>query len=153
MSSEGRWSRSSNAEGSWQGEPACWNSDGSPWFAVGLREGVAVGHQIEYEDGAVVYTEPFVKGVLHGLAKRFDVNGRLLLVSPFKRGTGIDFWCDERGRLAEMRPLAGGKPSGTERWWWTASGTGPGGSGATGGSTVGSRGSTSEASVQRSAPT
>lgn len=98
---------------------ACWNPDGSPWFAVGLRGGVAVGHQVEYEDGAVVFTEPFVKGVLHGLAKQFDVNGRLLLVSPFAHGTGIDFWCDERGRLAEEHPLVRGKPSGTERWWNT----------------------------------
>jgi hypothetical protein len=78
---------------------------------------VVVGHQLEYESGAIVYAEPFVDGALHGVAKQFSPHGRLLLVSPFKRGTGIDFWCDERGRLAEEHPLVEGKPSGTERWW------------------------------------
>lgn len=96
---------------------ACWNPDGSPCLAVGLRDGVPVGHQLEYEDGAIVYAEPFVNGVLHGSAKQFGPHGRLLLVSPFKHGTGTDFWCDERGRLAEEHPLVEGRPSGTERWW------------------------------------
>ncbi len=96
---------------------AHWNPDGSPCLAYGLQDGVVVGHQLEYEDGAVVYVEPFVDGVLHGLAKQYRPHGRLLLVSPFKRGTGTDFWCDERGRLAEEHPLVRGRPSGTERWW------------------------------------
>ena len=65
----------------------------------------------------IVYAEPFVKGVLHGVAKQFGANGHLVLVSPFRQGTGTDFWCDERGRLAEEHPLVEGKPSGTERWW------------------------------------
>jgi antitoxin component YwqK of YwqJK toxin-antitoxin module len=96
---------------------AFWDSDGSLCMAVGLRDGVAVGLQIEYRDGAVVYAEPFAKGVIHGLAKQYRRDGRLLLVSPFTQGTGTDFWCDERGRLAEEHPLVQGKPSGTERWW------------------------------------
>jgi hypothetical protein len=96
---------------------ALWNSDGDPCLAYGLRDGVVVGHQLEYESGAIIYAEPFVDGVNHGLAKQFRPDGRLLLVSPFKSGTGIDFWCDERGRLAEEHPLVRGQPSGTERWW------------------------------------
>jgi antitoxin component YwqK of YwqJK toxin-antitoxin module len=93
-------------------------------LAVGLKNGVPVGHQLEYQDGGIVYAEPFVNGALHGLAKQFGRGGRLLLVSPFKRGTGTDFWCDERGRLAEEHPLVKGKPSGTERWWNPDSGDG-----------------------------
>lgn len=99
---------------------AFWNSDGTPCLAYGLRDGVVVGHQLEYEDGAIIYVEPFVDGVHHGRAKQFRSDGRLLLVSPFspfKRGTGTDFWCDKRGRLAEEHPLVRGRPSGTERWW------------------------------------
>jgi antitoxin component YwqK of YwqJK toxin-antitoxin module len=76
-----------------------------------------VGHQLEFDERGVVYAEPFVDGQLHGLAKQFSSDGHLLLVSPFKHGTGTDFWCDERGRLAEEHPLVGGRPSGTERWW------------------------------------
>jgi antitoxin component YwqK of YwqJK toxin-antitoxin module len=82
-----------------------------------MRDGAVVGYQLEYHEGGIVYAEPFVNGLLHGLAKQFDSHGRLLLVSPFKQGTGTDFWCDERGRLSEEHPLEAGKLSGTERWW------------------------------------
>lgn len=96
---------------------AFWNADGTPCLAYGLRDGVVVGHQLEYEDGAIVYVEPFVEGVIHGLAKQFRPDGELLLVSRFRRGTGTDFWCDAQGCLAEEHPLVRGRPSGTERWW------------------------------------
>jgi hypothetical protein len=55
---------------------ACRNQDGTLCLAVGLRNRVVVGHQLEYRDGAVVYAEPFVNGVLHGLAKQFSLHGR-----------------------------------------------------------------------------
>lgn len=96
---------------------AFWDSGGSLCMAVGLRDGVPVGYQLEYCDGALMYAEPFMRGVVHGLAKQFDTQGRLLLVSPFKKGTGTDFWCDEHGCLSEEHSLVEGKPSGTERWW------------------------------------
>jgi hypothetical protein len=60
-----------------------------------------------------------VDGLQHGWAKQYDSSGRLLLVSPFKRGTGTDYWCDDQGRLAEEHPLVGGRISGCERWWAT----------------------------------
>lgn len=63
------------------------------------------------------YAEPFVAGKVHGLAKQFDVHGHLMMVSPFVRGSGVDFWCDEEGRLAEEHPLVDGTPSGCHRWW------------------------------------
>lgn len=120
MSSGGRPARSSGFEA--RSPPqlagrAFWNPDGTPCLAVGLRNGVPVGHQLEFHERGVVYAEPFVDGRLHGLAKQFGTDGRLLLVSPFEHGTGTDFWCGERRRLAEEHPLVDGKPSGTERWW------------------------------------
>ncbi|WP_163998410.1 toxin-antitoxin system YwqK family antitoxin [Pyxidicoccus caerfyrddinensis] len=96
---------------------AYWNPDGTPCLAVGLRDGVPAGFQVEYHDNGTVYAEPFVKGLLHGQAKQFSPQGRLLLMSPFKRGTGIDYWCDDRGKLREEHPLLAGSPSGWERWW------------------------------------
>jgi antitoxin component YwqK of YwqJK toxin-antitoxin module len=71
---------------------ACWNPDGTPCLAVGVRDGVPVGHQLEFHERGVVYAEPFVDGKLHGLAKQFGIDGRLVLVSPFEHGTGTDFW-------------------------------------------------------------
>lgn len=96
---------------------AYWNPDGTPCLAVGLRNGVPVGHQVEFHEFGGVYAEPFVEGRLHGLARQFAPDGRLLMVSPFEHGTGTDFWCDHQGRLAEEHPVVDGKPSGTERWW------------------------------------
>jgi hypothetical protein len=94
-----------------------WSPDGNDFIAVGLRNGVRVGYQLSYHDYGAIYAEPFVRGVLHGLAMQFSSRGKLLLGSPFKRGTGTDYWCDDDGRLAEEHPLVAGRPSGTERWW------------------------------------
>jgi len=86
-------------------------------MAVGVRQGVEVGHRLEYHEDGTIYAEPFVEGVLHGLAKQYHPDGTLLIVSPFRNGTGTDCWCDLNGTLAEERPMKAGKPSGIERWW------------------------------------
>ena len=99
---------------------ASWYPNGGPCLAVGLRRNVAHGYQIEYHEGTpsgVSYAEPFVGGRVHGLAKQFDVDGHLVLASPFVHGTGIDYWCDQNGRLAEEHPVIDGRISGCERWW------------------------------------
>src|SRR5690606_32236977 len=80
---------------------ASWNPDGSPHMAVGVRQGVEVGHRLEYHEDGTIYAEPFVEGVLHGLAKQYHPDGTLLIVSPFRNGTGTDCWCDLNGTLAE----------------------------------------------------
>lgn len=80
-----------------------------------------MGYLVEYHDirigRCVSYAEPLVGGKVHGLAKQFDSAGRLVMVSPFVRGTGTDFWCDDEGQLAEEHPIVRGRPSGCERWW------------------------------------
>lgn len=96
---------------------ASWNPDGTPYVAVGLRQSVPVGHRMDYHDDRTIYAEPHVDGVVHGLAKQYHPDGRLLIVSPFRNGTGIDYWCDLNGLLAEERPIHAGRPSGVERWW------------------------------------
>jgi hypothetical protein len=94
-----------------------WEPSGTPGIAGGYRNGVRVGYQISYDRGAVSYAEPFKEGLVHGWAKQFDSRGRLIFESPFKNGTGTDYWCNEKGSLAEEHPLVEGKPSGWERWW------------------------------------
>lgn len=90
---------------------------GTPGIAGCYRNGVRVGYHISYYQGAVSYAEPFRNGLVHGSAKQFDARGRLIFESPFKHGTGTDYWCYDDGRLAEEHPLIEGKPSGCERWW------------------------------------
>jgi hypothetical protein len=99
---------------------ATWYPNGGPCLAVGLRGNAVHGYQVEYHHGdvsGVSYAEPFVGGRVHGLAKQFDVDGHLVLASPFVHGTGVDYWCDENGRLAEEHPIVDGRISGCERWW------------------------------------
>ncbi len=95
-----------------------WDKDGSASIVVGLRNGVRVGYQIDYRYGVMVYAEPFKDGLVHGRAKQFESRGRLVFESPFKHGTGTDYWCDDRGGLSEEHPMVAGKPSGRERWWY-----------------------------------
>lgn len=95
---------------------AYWNPDATPAMAVGIRQGVEFGHRLEFHEDGTLYAEPFVRGQLHGWAKQWTGRGQLLLASPFRRGTGTDYWCDSRGRLHEEHPLVAGKPSGCERW-------------------------------------
>jgi antitoxin component YwqK of YwqJK toxin-antitoxin module len=94
-----------------------WEPSGTPGIAGGYRNGVRVGYHIVYDRGTVSYAEPFKNGLVHGWAKQFNARGRLIFEGPFKNGTGTDYWCDEKGRLAEEHPLVEGKPSGWERWW------------------------------------
>jgi hypothetical protein len=94
-----------------------WDEEGTASIAQGIRDGVRVGYQIDYRYGVLTYAEPFKNGFVHGWAKQFDSRGRLIFESPFRYGTGIDYWCDDRGRLCEERPMVAGKPSGWERWW------------------------------------
>jgi hypothetical protein len=96
---------------------AWWDEHGRPGIVSGLRNGVRVGYRVDYRDGTLVYAEPFKDGLVHGWAKQFDSRGRLVFKSPFKNGTGTDYWCDDRGLLCEERPLVAGKRSGCERWW------------------------------------
>ena len=60
-----------------------WESNGTPGIAGGYRNGVRIGYQISYEQGAVSCAEPFKDGLVHGWAKQFDVGGRLIFESPF----------------------------------------------------------------------
>ena len=91
---------------------------GTPGIAGGYRNGVRVGYQVSYDRGAVTYAEPFKNGLVHGWAKQFDLRGRrLIFESPFRNGTGTDYWCYDDGRLCEEHPLVEGKQSGCERWW------------------------------------
>lgn len=99
---------------------ARWFASGAPYLVISLRGRSAHGYRLEYHEepaGAVSYAEPFVRGRVHGLAKQFDVDGRLMMVSPFVRGTGMDFWCDEAGRLLEAHPIVNSRISGSDRWW------------------------------------
>lgn len=96
---------------------AGWNDDGTPHFAKGLRAGCAHGHTVDYHCDGGLYAQPWSNGLPHGWAKQWSPSGRLLIICPFRHGTGVDYFCDNRGRLVEEHPLVRGRPHGVERWW------------------------------------
>ncbi len=99
-----------------------------PGIAWGVRKGRPDGYRVSCEwrpnvGWYVEYAEPFVDGLLHGWAKQYTPRGKLLMASPFVRGTGIDFWCFDSGALCEEHPSVAGANSGCERWWVEANDT------------------------------
>jgi hypothetical protein len=64
-----------------------------PGIAWGVRKGRPDGYRVSYEwrpnvGWYVRCAEPYVDGLLHGWAKQYTPRGKLLMASPFIRGTG-----------------------------------------------------------------
>lgn len=88
--------------------------------AYGIRRGVPHGPMIGYDSrgrGLPSSVTPFVNGLVHGWTREYFRDRRLLIEWPFVRGTGVDYWWLEDGRLCAEFPFVSGKPSGVERWW------------------------------------
>jgi hypothetical protein len=70
--------------------------------------------------GKLESAEPHFKGKLHGKARQWSDDGKLMGTYTMKRGTGIDLWWTESERgvpqLSEARYLKDGKWHGFE-WW------------------------------------
>jgi hypothetical protein len=95
-----------------------WEPGGTPSWAWGLRGGQKHGLEVEYWDnGEIAFVETWVDGMLHGLARHYDEEGKLLLETRFAEGTGVDLWCDRYNRtLAEETRIEGGRVR-ARRWW------------------------------------
>ncbi len=96
-----------------------WEEDGTPSWGWRLRRGKRHGPSVEWwPNGRVAFVEPFVDGLVHGVARHFDDQGKLLLRTRYVKGTGVDLWCDLSNRsLAEETRLRGGTLHGVRRWW------------------------------------
>ena len=99
-----------------------WEEDGSPSWGWRLRGGKRHGDEVEWwPNGQVSFTQPWVDGVLHGMARHYDDEGRLLLETRFVEGTGVDLWCDLYNRtLSEETWFEAGRLR--ERRWWNPDG-------------------------------
>jgi antitoxin component YwqK of YwqJK toxin-antitoxin module len=84
-----------------------------------LKNGLTHG-RLYYLDGQVTFSQPYVKGRPHGVAKQYH-DGQLIGAFAMHHGTGIDLWRLVReGKviLAEARYLQNGQWHGYE-WWIT----------------------------------
>jgi hypothetical protein len=97
---------------------ALWEDDGAPCWAWCLRDDQKHGPEVEWwTRGGVAFVEHWVSGVLHGPARHFDEEGRLLLETELVHGTGVDLWCDSQSwTLSEETWLRDSRLH--ERRWW-----------------------------------
>ena len=97
---------------------------------VPLRHGKIHGLVRWFEGGRPSFTEPYARGLPHGVARQWSAEGAPMGSYSMKRGTGIDVWrChDSSGRqpyVSEIRHLKNGRLDGFEWWldvdrrvWW-----------------------------------
>jgi antitoxin component YwqK of YwqJK toxin-antitoxin module len=89
-----------------------------------LKHGKKHGREsVWYEDGALELIEPYVDGQIHGLAKQYGRNGKIIGIYRFVRGTGYDIWRYEEQDgsigISEIFSVQDGSLHGYE-WWLKA---------------------------------
>jgi hypothetical protein len=93
-----------------------WDENGLLEHEVSLRSGRKHGVEYWWTSGRLTSAEPWVNGVLHGTAKQWMSDGRLLGTYTMRHGTGIDLWRQEREDgsryLSEVLYLKNGRQHG-----------------------------------------
>jgi hypothetical protein len=102
-----------------------YNQEGILVLETPMKDGLRHGHEITWDDeGNVLSIEPYEKGKIHGIAKQYGRNGKVIGTYKLKHGTGFDIWRqeDERCRVfvSEIHCLKDGIPHGYE-WWFASS--------------------------------
>lgn len=98
-----------------------YDADGHLIIETPLRNGKKHGREyIWNEIGTLESVEPYANGKIHGLAKQYGRNGRIIGTYRCIHGTGFDIWRQERGDgsiiISEIHSLQDGLPHGYE-WW------------------------------------
>ena len=86
-----------------------------------LKDGKRHGREYRWNEvGALESVEPYFEGKIHGLAKQYGRNGKVIGTYRCVHGTGFDIWRSERidGSvvITEIHSLHDGLPHGSE-WW------------------------------------
>ena len=90
-----------------------------------MKEGLKHGRELTWsDDGKLLLIEPYVKGKVHGTAKQFGRNGKVMGTYTFTHGTGFDVWRqedeDKTVFISEVHSLQDGLPHGYE-WHFASS--------------------------------
>jgi len=101
-----------------------YNSHGVLVIETPIKDGLKHGREITWDDSRkLISIEPYVNGKIHGIAKQFGQNGKVLGTYKMFHGTGYDIWRQENEDkevfVAEIHGLKDGLPHGYE--WWFAS--------------------------------
>jgi hypothetical protein len=102
-----------------------YNEEGILVLETPMKDGLRHGREQTWDDeGNLLSIEPYAKGKIHGTAKQFGRNGKVIGTYKLKHGTGFDIWRqeNERGRVfvSEIHCLKDGLPQGYE-WWFASS--------------------------------
>jgi hypothetical protein len=98
-----------------------YNRERSLIIETPLKNGQKHGREFIWNDhGALESVEPYVEGKMHGLAKQYGQDGKVIGTYRFVRGTGYDIWRhqmeDGTIGISEIHSLQEGLPHGYE-WW------------------------------------
>jgi antitoxin component YwqK of YwqJK toxin-antitoxin module len=101
-----------------------YNHTGFMLVETPMKDGLKHGREITWdEDGTLLSIEPHVKGKIHGTAKQYGRNGKVIGKYTIVHGTGFDIWRQEEADntifVSEIHSLQDGVPNGYE--WWFAS--------------------------------
>ena len=73
-----------------------YNREGVLILEAPMREGLKHGREITWDDdGTLLLIEPYVKGKIHGTAKQYGRNGKVIGTYTIHHGTGLDVWRQE----------------------------------------------------------
>ena len=90
-----------------------------------MKDGLKHGRECTWsDDGELLLIEPYVKGKIHGTAKQYGRNGKVIGKYTLTHGTGFDVWRQENEDktvfVAEIHCLQDGFPNGYE-WHFASS--------------------------------
>jgi hypothetical protein len=90
-----------------------------------LKNGRKHGREYTWWDGVLELMEPYFEGQIHGLARQYGRNGKVIGTYKFVHGTGYDIWRAEAQdgsvHISEIRSVRKGRMQGYE-WWFSRAG-------------------------------
>lgn len=102
-----------------------YNAEGILILETPMKDGRKHGREMTWDDaGNLLSIEPYANGVIHGTAKQYGRNGKIIGTYKMNYGTGLDVWRQENEAgdvfVSEIHSLKSGLLHGYE-WWFASS--------------------------------
>jgi len=102
-----------------------YNHEGIMVVETAMKDGHKHGREFTWsDDGKLLLIEPYVRGKIHGTAKQYGRNGKVIGMYTIIHGTGFDVWRQENEDktvfVSEIHSLHDGFPNGYE-WHFASS--------------------------------